>query len=92
MNLQYEKCRNAEPPKDTTSRTVGIAISEYLGSCDPDTSIFHLGATSVTVVNLVHRLQHFSISAADIYKLETPRKIAGYLSDNKSTKDQRNRG
>eukprot|EP00588_Corethron_pennatum_P015524 CAMPEP_0194265380 /NCGR_PEP_ID=MMETSP0169-20130528/641_1 /TAXON_ID=218684 /ORGANISM="Corethron pennatum, Strain L29A3" /LENGTH=712 /DNA_ID=CAMNT_0039005831 /DNA_START=963 /DNA_END=3098 /DNA_ORIENTATION=- len=66
------------------------ALVQYLGPCKADTNIFNLGATSITVASLVHALQPFSISAADIYELKTPRKLAECFSEGaKQIKSQR---
>eukprot|EP00957_Ditylum_brightwellii_P139413 10624712-Ditylum_brightwellii.AAC.2 len=73
---------------DTTSPT-NIARDEHsiveriINECkrhidihDPDMSIFDAGATSVTVVALLHDLQPLPLSASTIYKYKSPTKIA----------------
>jgi len=46
---------------------------------DPDMSIFDAGATSVTVVALLHDLEPLPLSASTIYKYKSPMKIASFV-------------
>ena len=51
----------------------------YIEIHDPDISIFDAGATSATVVALLHSLQPLPLSASTIYKYMSPRKIASVI-------------
>ncbi len=69
--------------------TVQNAIWKALGdTCEADTSIFLVGATSTTVVQIVRSLKPLPISAADIYELKTPTEIAMHLFENTQNNEQ----
>jgi len=70
------------PLLDKISRVIRKSLG---GPCGLDTDIFHLGATSITVADIVHGLRPLAISVSEIYRLKSPRKIANWFKVDSNT-------
>lgn len=81
QNKKNETNESVDIPTDEQSIVERIMneCKRHLDIHDPDMSIFDAGATSVTVVALLHSLQPLPLSASTIYKYKSPTNITSCI-------------